>query len=49
MELAYRLAVEDSPFIQKIRKDSIIIITPIAEMDGHDRMVDVYMLSPRPS
>lgn len=42
MELAYRLAVEDSPFIQKIRKDSIILITPIAETDGHDRMVDIY-------
>jgi hypothetical protein len=42
MELAYRLAVEDTPFIQKIRKDSIILITPIAETDGHDRMVDVY-------
>jgi hypothetical protein len=43
MELAYRLAVEDSPFIQKIRRDSIVLITPIVETDGHDRMVDVYM------
>lgn len=43
MELAYRLAVEDSPFIQKIRNDSIILITPIVEVDGHDRMVDVYL------
>ena len=43
MELAYRLAVEDTPFIQKIRKDSIIMITPIVETDGHDRMVDIYM------
>ncbi|HEV3039586.1 MAG TPA: M14 family zinc carboxypeptidase [Candidatus Angelobacter sp.] len=43
MELAYRLAVEETPFIQKIRKDSIVMITPIAEVDGHDRMVDVYM------
>jgi hypothetical protein len=43
MELAYRLAVEDTPFIQKIRNDSIILITPIVEVDGHDRMVDVYM------
>src|SRR4051812_4676255 len=42
MELAYRLAVEDTPFIQKIRKDSIIMITPVAETDGRDRMVDVY-------
>ncbi len=43
MELAYRLAVEETPFIQKIRKDSIVLITPIVEVDGHDRMVDVYM------
>src|SRR5689334_4620834 len=43
MELAYRLAVEDTPLIQKIRKDSIVLITPIVEVDGHDRMVDVYM------
>ena len=43
MELAYRIAVEDTPFIQKIRRDSIVIITPIVEVDGHDRMVDIYM------
>ncbi|PYP91261.1 MAG: hypothetical protein DMG65_08270 [Candidatus Angelobacter sp. Gp1-AA117] len=43
MELAYRLAVEETPFIQKIRKDSIVMITPIVEVDGHDRMVDVYL------
>jgi Zinc carboxypeptidase len=43
MELAYRLAVEDTPFIEKIRKDSVVLITPIVEVDGHDRMVDVYL------
>ncbi|HEY6248834.1 MAG TPA: M14 family zinc carboxypeptidase [Candidatus Angelobacter sp.] len=43
MELAYRLAVEDTPFIQKIRKDSIVMITPIVEVDGHDREVDIYL------
>jgi Zinc carboxypeptidase len=42
MELAYRLAVEDSPFIDKIRKDSIVLLTPIIETDGHDRYVDIY-------
>ena len=42
MELAYRLAVEDTPFIQKIRRDAIVLITPIVETDGHDRMVDIY-------
>jgi hypothetical protein len=43
MELAYRLAVEETPFIQKIRRDAIVLITPIVEVDGHDRMVDIYM------
>jgi hypothetical protein len=43
MELAYRLAVEDTTFIQKIRRDSIVLITPVVETDGHDRMVDIYM------
>ena len=43
MELAYRIAVEDSPFIQKIRKDSIVMITPVVEVDGRDREVDIYM------
>src|SRR5437773_2127082 len=42
MELAYRLAVEESPFIQAIRKNVIVLITPALEVDGHDRMVDTY-------
>jgi Zinc carboxypeptidase len=41
MELAYRLAVEETPFIQAIRKNSIVLITPLVEVDGHDRQVDV--------
>jgi hypothetical protein len=40
MELAYRLAVEEIPLIQNIRKNTIFLITPIVEVDGHDRMVD---------
>ena len=42
MELAYRIAVEDSPLIQNIRKNMIVLITPCSEVDGHDREVDVY-------
>lgn len=42
MELAYRLAVEDSPFIENIRKNAIFLITPVVEVDGHDRMVDSW-------
>lgn len=42
MELAYRLAVDESPYIQEIRNGVITLITPIVEVDGRDRMVDVY-------
>jgi hypothetical protein len=42
MELAYRLAVEDSPFIEDIRKNMIVMITPALEVDGRDFMVDLY-------
>jgi hypothetical protein len=42
MELAYRLAVDDSPYIQNIRKHMIVLITPVVEVDGRDRMVDIY-------
>ena len=42
MELAYRLAVEDTPFIEAIRKNVIVLITPALEVDGRDRSVDIY-------
>jgi hypothetical protein len=42
MELAYRLAVDDSPYIKHIRSHMITLITPVVEVDGRDRMVDVY-------
>ena len=42
MELAYRLAVDDSPYIRNIREHVITLITPVVEPDGRDRMVDVY-------
>jgi hypothetical protein len=42
MELAYRLAVDESPYIQAIRANVITLITPVVEVDGRDRMVDVY-------
>ena len=42
MELAYRLAVEESPLIQNIRRNTVVLITPVVETDGHDREVDVY-------
>ncbi|HET7563923.1 MAG TPA: M14 family zinc carboxypeptidase, partial [Gemmatimonadaceae bacterium] len=42
MELAYRLAVDDSPYIRNIRDHLITLITPIVEVDGRDREVDVF-------
>jgi hypothetical protein len=42
MELAYRLAVDDSPYIQYIRSHMVVLITPVVEVDGRDRMVDLY-------
>jgi len=42
MELVYRLAVDESPYIQKIRNKVITLVTPIVEVDGRDRHVDVY-------
>ncbi len=41
MELAYRLAVEDSPLIRNIRDNVIVVITPVVEVDGRDRQLDL--------
>ncbi|MDO8502459.1 MAG: M14 family zinc carboxypeptidase [Gemmatimonadaceae bacterium] len=40
MELAYRLAVDESENSKAIRANVITIITPVTEVDGRDRMVD---------
>ena len=42
MELAYRLAVDNAPYIKFIRSHMIVLITPVVEVDGRDRMVDLY-------
>ena len=42
MELAYRLAAEDSPLINRIRDEVIVTLTPVADPDGRDRYVDWY-------
>jgi hypothetical protein len=42
MELAYRLAVDESPYVRTIRDNMVTLITPVVEVDGRDRMVDVY-------
>src|SRR5262245_7292549 len=42
MELAYRLVVDESAYIRNIRENVITLITPVVEVDGRDRMVDIY-------
>ncbi len=42
MELAYRLATEDTPLVKSIRDHVIVSITPAADPDGRDRYTDWY-------
>jgi len=43
MELAYRVAADESPFVKTIRENAITLITPILEVDGRDKQVDIGM------
>ncbi|MDF1503927.1 M14 family zinc carboxypeptidase [Roseisolibacter sp. H3M3-2] len=47
MEMAYRLAVDEGVYAKSIRENVITLITPVQEVDGRDRMVDVYNQSER--
>jgi hypothetical protein len=50
IELAYRLIVEETPFIQSIRNNVITFITPVLEVDGREKQVDTYYFNKkRPS
>ncbi len=42
MELAYRLAVSEEPMIQRIRKQLVVLINPVANPDGRDKMSDWF-------
>lgn len=42
MELAYRLIVDESQYVKNIRDRMVVLITPVVEVDGRDRMVDLY-------
>ncbi|HEY0929581.1 MAG TPA: M14 family zinc carboxypeptidase [Gemmatimonas sp.] len=41
-ELAYRLIVQETPYIQGIRDNIITFITPVIEVDGREKQVDTY-------
>jgi hypothetical protein len=43
MEIVYRLAVEETPFIQAIRENVIFMTTPVLEVDGRAKQVDLAM------
>jgi hypothetical protein len=42
IELAFRLAVEESAFIQTIRNNDIVVLTPATEVDGREKVVDNF-------
>lgn len=41
MELIYRLAVEERPVFQEIRDNVIFMATPVVEVDGRERIIDI--------
>lgn len=41
-ELAYRLIVQETPYVQTIRSNVITFITPVIEVDGREKHVDTY-------
>jgi len=42
LELAYRLAVSEQPMIRRIREGVVVLINPISNPDGRDKMVDWF-------
>jgi hypothetical protein len=42
MELAYRLAVSEEPYIRQIRDNVVVSIIPTTDIDGRDRYLDWY-------
>ena len=43
MELVYRLAVDESEHIRAIRDNVIVLVTPVIEVDGRAKVVDIHM------
>lgn len=42
LELAYRLAVSEAPGIRAIREKTVVLINPVANPDGRDRVVEWF-------
>jgi hypothetical protein len=43
MELVYRMAVSESEHIRAIRDNIITLVTPVVEVDGRAKIVDIHM------
>jgi hypothetical protein len=42
MELIYRLAVSEQPMIKAIRENLLVLVNPVSEPDGRDKVVDWF-------
>jgi Zinc carboxypeptidase len=42
LELAYRLAVSEQPMIRRIRKELVVLINPVSNPDGRDKVVEWF-------
>ena len=42
LEMAYRLAVSEQPMIQRIRQQLVVLINPVSNPDGRDKMVEWF-------
>jgi hypothetical protein len=42
LELAYRLAVSEQPMIQRIRSNLVVLINPVSNPDGRDKVVEWF-------
>ena len=42
LEMAYRLAVSEQPMIQRIRQNLVVLINPVSNPDGRDKMVEWF-------
>ncbi|HSR42421.1 MAG TPA: M14 family zinc carboxypeptidase, partial [Longimicrobiales bacterium] len=47
MELVYRLATGESEFVRAIRENLVFMATPIVEVDGRAKVVDLHMAQHR--
>ena len=44
MELVYRLAVSEQPMIKAIRENVLVLVNPVSEPDGRDKVTDWFYL-----